>query len=692
MKLVPAILISSITVAAGLALSYALDRSEFERQLSIQTDELRKDVDLLAGRLEQSLNHQLQLTRGLAAFVKSNPYFNEKDFDAFADALVDGQKGIRSLQLAPEAVVRFITNKKDNIKALGHDLLADPKRRPRAERAIRERKYVIAGPIDLIQGGKAIIARLPVFLPDQTSDEDFWGFATILIDPIALIGDAGISDGLPGIELALRGKDGLGKEGAIIYGAPAVFDKPLVEIPVTLPSGSWLLAASAGTAAGSAKWTFQPSWMFHFGSILSLIVGLAAFSSLRRPEKLREKIDEATVDLEKKTIELSILAENEAALRVVAERAEKSKSKFLASMSHEIRTPLGGMIGLTDLILEDPSSPRTAEYARRLKEAGRHLLNVVNDILDFSKVTAGRVELVQAPFRLDDLSEAVEGAFGPAAAQKGIALEIDVSPDAAIEGDEFRLRQVVFNLIGNALKATEAGAVTFRLRLTDENSAPGLETTLCVEVKDTGSGMSPDVLQKIFEPYVQERTTRSQGGTGLGLAISRDLVRIMGGEIGVVSQIGEGSLFSFSIPVVTATIAEKAPSPTEAEDESAANESALKVLVADDIELNRMLVEMALHKMGHSVVLAHGGSEALDLARAQQFDAFVLDIQMPGMDGVEVMTTIKNEGLDRGGRLIALTADVVHENVESYLAAGFDACLSKPTDWTALGRALHRQD
>lgn len=460
---------------------------------------------------------------------------------------------------------------------------------------------------------------------------------------------------------------------------------------MTLPAGSWLLAASAGTAAGATKWTFHLGWMFVFGSILSLVVGLATFSSLRSPEKLRQKIDEATIDLEKKTVELSILAEKEASLRVVAETAEKSKSKFLASMSHEIRTPLGGMIGLTDLILEDPSSPRTAEHARRLKEAGRHLLNVVNDILDFTKVTAGRVELVHAPFRLGDLSEAVEGAFGPAAAQKGVALEIDVSPDAAIEGDEFRLRQVVFNLVGNALKATDAGTVALRLRLTDEDPTPGLQTTLCVEVKDTGSGIAADVLDRIFEPYVQERTARSQGGTGLGLAISRDLVRSMGGEIEVASRIGEGSVFSFSIPVATATIADEAPDPTEAEDESAANESGLRVLVADDIELNRMLVGAALGKMGHSVAMADGGHEAVVLARGERFDAIVLDIQMPGMDGVEAVTAIKSEGLDRGARLIALTADVVPENVESYLAAGFDACLSKPVDWAALGRALHRQ-
>lgn len=692
MKLVPAIVISSIVVLGGLALSYALDRSEFERQLSIETHDLRKDVDLLAGRLEQSLNHQLQLTRGLAAFVKSDPDFDEQDFDAFAEALVDGQNGIRSLQLAPKAVVRFVTNKNENVKALGHDLLADPKRRPLVEKAIRERKYVIAGPVDLIQGGKAIIARLPIFLSEEASSDEFWGFATILIDPIVLIGDAGISDGLPGVELALRGKDGLGREGAIIYGDEAVFDDPLVEVPLTLPSGSWLLAASASTASGTAKWMFQPSWLFVFGSLLSLIAGSATFSSLRRPEKLRQKIDEATTDLAKKTVELSILAENEASLLVVAETAEKSKTKFLASMSHEIRTPLGGMIGLTELILEDPASQKTGEYARRLKEAGRHLLNVVNDILDFTRVSTGRVDLVRAPFRLGDLGEAVEGSFGPAAAQKGVALEIDVSPETAIEGDEFRLRQVVFNLVGNALKATDAGAVGLSLRLTDDDPAPGAETTLCVEVTDTGSGMSPDVLDKIFEPYVQERTERSQGGTGLGLAISQDLVRLMGGEIAVSSRLGEGSVFSFSIPVVTATIADTAPSPPEAEGTSAATLSPQKVLVADDIELNRMLVGAALNKMGHTVALAGSGEEALDLARADRFDAFVLDIQMPGMDGLEAMTTIKSEGLDRGAPLIALTADVVPENVESYLAAGFDACLSKPVDWTALGRALQRQD
>ena len=692
MKLVPAILISSIAVAGGIALSYVVERSSFERRLSAQTDDLRKDLYLLAGRLEQSLNHELQLTRGLAALVKTDPDLNEEDFDAFANALVDEQKGIISLQLAPNAIVRFVTNKEKNSKALGHNLLADPKRRPLVEKSIRERKYVIAGPIDLIQGGKAIIARLPVFLPAESEVEDFWGFATILIDPIVLIEDAGISQGLPGVELALRGKDAEGKQGAIFYGNPAVFDDPLVEVPVTLPSGSWSMAASAGTAFENKKWSYQPGRMFVFGSALSLIVGLAAFLALRSPEKLRQKIDEATTDLEKKTVELSILAENEAAMRVVAERAEQSKSKFLASMSHEIRTPLGGMIGLTDLILEDPSSPKTAEYARRLKEAGRHLLNVVNDILDFTRVSTGRVELVHAPFRLADLSEAVEGSFGPPAAQKGIALEIDVSPDAVISGDEFRIRQVIFNLVGNAIKATETGTVNLRLWLTGDVSGPGHATTLCVDVRDTGPGMSPAVLGKIFEPYVQDGTARSQGGTGLGLPISRDLVRIMGGEIDVESRVGEGSVFSFSIPVVTATLADQPPSPLPAEAESAATGRTLRILVADDIELNRILISAALSKMGHTVVLAEDGIEAVHLARTERFDAFVLDIQMPEMDGVEAMTTIKSEGLDRGGRLIALTADVVPENVQSYLAAGFDACLSKPVDWTALGQTLHPQD
>jgi signal transduction histidine kinase len=368
-----------------------------------------------------------------------------------------------------------------------------------------------------------------------------------------------------------------------------------------------------------------------------------------------------------------------------ATAANAQKTAFLANMSHEIRTPLGGMIGLTDLILESPGSPKAADYAKRLKEAGRHLLSVVNDILHFTKISSGMLRLEPEPFRLANLADAVEATFGPSAEQKGVRLILDCPTDRRIVADEFRLRQVVFNLVGNALKATAAGEVALRLQVSGDPDDRGTPATLSVTVTDTGTGMAQEMLDKVFEPYVQAGP--SKGGTGLGLVICRDLVRTMGGDIAIASAPGVGSEFTFSIPTEAAGRVE-ATVAASAEIARPRVPAGLRILVADDDALNRMLMDAAMSKLGYSVTTVPDGRQALDAARADAFDAIILDIQMPEMDGLEAQQAIRAENLDRGRPVIALTADVVPENVSRYLAAGFDACLSKPFDWDAIDLAI----
>lgn len=372
--------------------------------------------------------------------------------------------------------------------------------------------------------------------------------------------------------------------------------------------------------------------------------------------------------------------------RAVAANAQKTA--FLANMSHEIRTPLGGMIGLTDLILENPGPAKTLEYAKRLKEAGRHLLRVVNDILDFTKIAAGKVTLDPAPFRITNLAEAVEATFSPTADQKGLRLRVHCPQDTHIIGDEFRLRQVIFNLIGNALKATATGEVSLRIDVGPSASEGGATMALTVEVADTGTGMSAEMLAKVFEPYVQARSEDARKGSGLGLVICRDLVHVMGGEIEVRSSPGHGSVFAFSVPVRTAEVVEEVAAKADQLPERPSVAPGTRLLVADDDELNRMIIDAAMTKLGYHVTTVADGRAAVEAARAEAFDAIILDIQMPVMDGLKAHRAIRDEGLSRGKPVLAITADVVPENVERYLAEGFDACLSKPYEWDAIDRAI----
>ncbi|MCG8543963.1 MAG: ATP-binding protein [Alphaproteobacteria bacterium] len=296
MKTIPSLIVSALVFCAVVGVTYILHRSETQRQAVLAARDLRADVNLLAGRLQQSVNHKLQLTRGLAAFVHSQPDFTEEDFERFANALSGDQNGIRSLQLAPDGVITYITNKAENDSVLGHDLLRDPKRGHLVHDAIDKRKYVIAGPINLLQGGVAIIARQPIFVLDPVDGEIFWGFATALLDPNILMRESGIEEGLPGVTLALRGKDALGADGAVFYGDPAVFQAAVVEIPVTLAAGSWSLAA-AWSQSGS-RFGGWLSWLWIGGIFVAIVLGAWLFNILRRPEVMRIAVDQATRDVQ----------------------------------------------------------------------------------------------------------------------------------------------------------------------------------------------------------------------------------------------------------------------------------------------------------------------------------------------------------------------------------------------------------
>jgi signal transduction histidine kinase len=371
--------------------------------------------------------------------------------------------------------------------------------------------------------------------------------------------------------------------------------------------------------------------------------------------------------------------EAQSALAEARERAEEAmaaRQDFLANMSHELRTPLTSILGFTDLL---DASPLDAEQRRRLariRDAGVVLLDTLNDVLDFSKLEAGGVNLDQRPFELRALLGKVFGMFEAQAMAKGLDLTLGVDPACPewLEGDCERLRQVLVNFLGNALKFTGAGSVNLSATVR-ESAGPGL-ARLELAVSDTGVGVPATMLDTVFERYAQAgpEVSRKFGGTGLGLAISKEIVELMGGEIGVDSIDGQGSRFwcVLDLPVAAA------PARPEAEAARAATRP-LKLLVADDNEANRELIGTLVRAMGHEVDVVADGCAAVEAAKAGGYDLILMDVQMPRMDGLAATRAIRSlMGEAALTPIIALTANVLPDQIAFYRASGMDDHVGKP--------------
>jgi len=408
---------------------------------------------------------------------------------------------------------------------------------------------------------------------------------------------------------------------------------------------------------------------------------------------LDAKVAERTEELRESNRQMELFSARAQELAAKSEAASRAKSEFLAKMSHEIRTPMNAVVNMTRIVLDSPLTDKQREQLAMVDRASQHLLSIIEDILDFSRIEAGHMVLSAVTFGLEALLRSSLEPFAQQAAQKGIHLRCELPPDLppAAKGDPNRLRQILTNLVGNAVKFTSRGGVTLSAEV--EREAPGTgRFVLTAGVDDTGIGIPQDLQEHIFDLFRQadNSTSRGYGGTGLGLSIARQLAEMMGGDIAVRSAPGQGSRFTVRIPLVACDPAEAARAVPPAR-RSTPRPPSLRVLVVEDNEENKKVAQALLEKLGQRVTIAGGGEEALERLAREPFDVVFMDVEMPGMDGLEATRRIRSgaAGAAGGGvRILAMTAHAVSGYRDLCRDAGMDGYLTKPLDIAQLEQAL----
>ncbi|HEX7760237.1 MAG TPA: ATP-binding protein [Caulobacteraceae bacterium] len=415
-----------------------------------------------------------------------------------------------------------------------------------------------------------------------------------------------------------------------------------------------------------------------FGQVIGGVNMLVDISRHRAAEDSQQRLIDGLIQAERELIDS----------KDAAEAGGAAKSAFLATMSHEIRTPLNGVLGMVQAMARDELSPIQTERLQVIQKAGAALLAILNDLLDLSKIESGKLELEDGECDIEEIAGGVAQAFTTLATEKDIGFKVHVAEAArgVYRGDATRLRQILYNLVSNALKFTPHGSVAVRVERPDE--------ALRIRISDTGVGIAPERLPFLFDKFVQAdaSTTRKYGGTGLGLAICQELATLMGGGVAVQSTPGEGSTFTVTLPLIRLAEGQRSVATADdSEPEAAAPSRSLRILAAEDNSMNQLVLKTLLHQVGVEPTVVGDGQEAVEAWRAGEWDVILMDIQMPIMDGPTAARAIRDEEAATGRRrtpIIALTANTMSHQTEAYHDCGMDAVVAKPIEVGRLYSAL----
>mgnify|MGYP003925348037 CR=1 FL=1 len=713
---------------AGVALSALVFRLAMEREENLLLRDHERMAQGQIAAIDSQLAASLHFVTALRAFLRHDPEMGADEFRRFYETVVAGRAGNSSVRLmewlreVPSAelaayeqrtrlrrkdpsfivwhpdplkgrrpatgrpyfhVIEWIEPREEHGSMAGLDSGHSEATRQGIWRARTSGELAATAGLRLAQdppGRTSVIVYAPVFAAGAGPPRQLAGLAAIAIDVQTLLDAAMLPSMRPGFAVEIydegvRGDERFQLASRRIPGGAAgalwkVRAAPMESI-LHLADRRWHIVCSGSYALPLARtW---PAWLLLVASLLITAAVQFFIANLQwQNQRVRAEVQRRTRQLR-------------AALRLAREGME-ARSRFLAKISHEIRTPLNGIIGMTELLIDSGLTREQQESAGLILSAGRHLLAVVNDTLDLSKIEAGKLVLAEEPLDLAALLRESERIFLPVAEQKRLALRVSAGEGlpGIVKGDATRLRQILWNLISNAVKFTETGAVSVHVR---RGSAP---PRLRFEVRDTGPGIAREDLERLFEPYFQStQPGKAAKGTGLGLAISRRLAELMGGEMGCESQPGAGSLFWFEVPLPPCEAPRTGMAGSHASMADVA--AGASVLLVEDNEVNQKVSQRLLERFGCRVTVASNGAEALEAVRRQAFDVIFMDCQMPVMDGFEAARQIRRLGGALAATpIVALTAHAMESERTRCLQSGMNDVVTKPVSLESLRQALER--
>ncbi|MCK8824035.1 response regulator [Fuchsiella alkaliacetigena] len=662
----------------SLVLLWSINNLYSDFLIEREKDNFSSLVSSYRSSLETELNYQTSIINSLESFVKIDYSAAriEEEFDIFASGIIN--PAISHFSLAPNGVISYIYPLEEREHILGNDLFADqrPQVRETLELLEEKRDIVISGPVELLLDDTlGLIGRKLVY----EEDGDIWGIVNIIYKLKEVMQRAGLEKDHEELRFSIIKED-----GTPVYQSKEELLASPIEEELKIANENWTIKATRNKDWAEYINTSQNIFLGLTSLIWLFINGIVIYG-LRENKYLNELVARKTENLNNTNQKLAKINKELEAAKEKAEKSNQAKSQFLANMSHEIRTPINAIIGLSHIANSKTDDPDLKKYINKIQRSSDSLLNIVNDILDYSKIEAGSLELEKADFYIYQLINSVVDMFSYRVKRKGLDLKtvIDEKVPMYVEGDPLRLKQVLINLVSNAVKFTEQGEVIIRVNVLERSEE---EAELSFSIEDTGIGIVDAEQEKLFKEFSQgdSSTSRKYGGSGLGLAISQKLVELMGGQISVESSLGEGSTFTFDLNFKIKVDLDEV--------ELMLDKKGLRVLIVDDEPSSRELLEDLVASFNYQYQVVSSGKEAIEEIKAnnqheqgEAYDLILLDYKMPEVDGAKVAQWVKEKAeLEKVPAVIIVTAYEIDEIKEQNEELPVEKILAKPINQSKL--------